>query len=144
MARQVPGRPEASTPVMRIVPGQSETEASASTKATLPAAISALIRRPNVQAPMRSTISRRFSAAVVAGSRGGSIRTIETSERVSSESVTTTARGPAVALTPTSRGAGRGTVGPPPKSRLIRSTTSAGSASPTTITVILLGTYQRE
>src|SRR6185369_2665471 len=143
MARQVPGRPEASTEVMRIVPGQSDTEASAATKATLPAAISAFILRPNVQAPMRSTISRRFSAAVVAGSRGGSIRTIETSERVSSESVTTTARGEVV-LTPTLRGAGRGTVGPPPKSRLIRSTTSAGSASPTTITVILLGTYQRE
>ena len=126
-----------------MVPAQSWTDASASRNDVRPAAISAFIRRSNIQAPIPSTSSRRFPATVVVGPRGGSSRTIETSARVSSGSVATIARGPAVGLTPTSRGAGRGTAGPPPNARLITSTTVAGSVSPTTITVMLLGTYQR-
>ena len=92
---------------------------------------------------MLSTSSRRFWATVRGGPRGKSSRAIDTSERVSSGSVTTMARCPTVAFTPTSRGVGLGTVGPPPNSFWITSATMAGSMSPTTSTVMLLGTYQR-
>ena len=128
---------------MRMAPAQSRTDASASRNDERPPAMSAFIRRPKIQAPMNSTSRRRFPATVVSGPRGGPSRTIETSARVSSGSVATIARGPAVGLTPTPRGAGRGTAGPPPNARVITSTTVAGSVSPTTITVMLLGTYQR-
>ena len=118
-------------------------EALAPRKAVPPAATRALIRRLNAQAPIISTSSRRDWATVVVGSRGRSSRAIDTSARVSSGSVATMARGPAVGLIPTSRGVGSGTVGPPPKCLVMTSTTMAGSVSPTTMTVMLLGTYQR-
>ena len=76
------------------------------------------------------------------GARGGSGRTIDTSARFSSGSVATMARAAAEGLTPTSRGVGVGTVAPAPKWRVMTSTTIAGSVSPTTMTVMLLGTYQ--
>ena len=107
-------------------------------------ASSALSRRPNTQVPICSTISRRLSATVVTGPRGASSRVNETSERVSSGSVATMARCFVEGLMPTARGVGRGTVRPPPKCRAMTSATMAGSVSPTTITVMLLGTYQRE
>ena len=94
--------------------------------------------------PIRSTSSRRSWPTVVTGPRGRSSLEIETSARVSSGSVTTMARGTEVGLTPTSRGAGFGAVGPPPNCCAITSATMAGSVSPTTISVMLLGTYQRE
>ena len=143
MARHVPGRPEASTVNMRKVPAHSWIEASASRKAARPAAISALMRRLNAHVPMLSTSSRRFWATVRAGPRGGSSRAMDTSERVSSGSVTTMARWPTVGFTPTSRGVGLGTVGPLPNSFSMTSATMAGFVSPTTSTVMLLGTYQR-
>jgi hypothetical protein len=144
MARHVPGRPEASTVIIRIVPGHSSTDASDSTKEAFPAAISALVRRVKAQMPIRSTISRLLWATVVTGPRGGSSLAMEISARVSSGSVTTIAREAAVGLTPASRGRGCATVRPPPKCCVMASATMAGSVSPTTITVMLLGTYQLE
>ena len=144
MARHVPGRPEAPAVIIRIVPGHSSTDVSVSRKETRPAAISALIRRSKAQIPMRSTSSRRLWPTVVTGPRGGSSLAMDTSARVSSGSVTTMARDVAVGLTPTSRGVGVATVRPPLNCCVMTSATMAGSVSPTTITVMLLGTYQRE
>src|SRR5207245_4136814 len=95
MARHVPGRPDASTVLIRMLPGHSSTDAFASRKAALPAAGSALTRRLNAHVPLVSTRPRRLWATVVTGPRGAWRRTIETSADVSSGSVTTMARGPA-------------------------------------------------
>ena len=143
MACHASGLPEAPRRVVRRAPYNCPTDAPMSEKATLPAASSRLMRRLNIHAPSWSTTSRRRWATVKVGPRGGSTRTIATLARVSSASVATMARVPLVALIPTSSAAGRGTTGPPAKCFLMLSATAAGSTSPTTMTVMLLGLYQR-
>src|SRR5262249_16693232 len=99
------------------------------------------MRRLNACSAIRSTRSARYPGTVVVGAFGGITQVISSDSPRTSGSVTTTAKLLSYALTPTGWSAGFGFFGAPPNFAVIAFTTSAGSASATTITVAFEAQY---